>query len=191
MIDDGYSVCFNEWVLDSHIRNELPLLLMISSLTAKTGECFANNKYFAELFNVNEDSVSRWLRKLIKLKYVTVVYEKRGAEVIKRRIRLTKMSTDDRQNCQPTDDKNVGDNNTSINNIKKINKKTPTKEQVEEYAKSRNRLDLVDKFWNFFSATDWVDSNGKEVKNWKAKFLTWESHTEKPKESRPRTWWRD
>lgn len=67
-------------------------------------------------------------------------------------------------------------------------RKTPTLEEVKAYAQLRNRADLVEKFWDFFNATNWVDSNGKKVKNWKAKFLTWESHTEKPKEQQ-RTWW--
>lgn len=66
----------------------------------------------------------------------------------------------------------------------------PTLEEVRTYAQSRNRPDLADKFWDFFNSTDWIDSNGKQVKNWKAKFYTWESHSEKPREQMPETWWR-
>lgn len=187
MIHDGYSLCFNEWVLDTRIKNELPLLLIISSLTAKTGECFASNKYFAELFNVDEVTVSRWIKKLINNHYIVADYEKRGAEVIKRKLRLTKMLTDDLQKCYPTVNKNVKDKNISIKNN---NNKKPTKEDVEVFAQSRGRLDLVDKFWDYFKATDWVDSKGNKVKNWKAKFITWETHTEKPKQQQT-TWWRE
>lgn len=81
-------------------------------------------------------------------------------------------------------------NNTD--NLKKENnkKKFPTKQDVENYAQSRNRPDLAEKFWDFFNATDWVDSNGKQVKNWKAKFITWESHTPRPKQQ-SETWWRE
>lgn len=72
---------------------------------------------------------------------------------------------------------------------KKEKEKAPTYEEVEAYAQSRNRVDLLKKFWEYFNETGWIDSNGKKVKNWKGKFLTWESHTEKPKEPQQRIWW--
>jgi hypothetical protein len=73
-------------------------------------------------------------------------------------------------------------------NVKKVIKKTkkafipPTFEQVLEYAKERGREDLAKKFYDYFTAGEWVDSKGKKVERWKAKFITWENNTEKPKE---------
>ena len=75
-------------------------------------------------------------------------------------------------------------------NKEKINKKEkkprtkkefvpPTYEQVLEYAKSRNREDLARKFFDYFDAGDWVDSKGNKVRNWKQKFITWESNNKK------------
>ena len=55
-------------------------------------------------------------------------------------------------------------------------KKKPTKEMVIDYARQRDRIDLVDKFFDYYSAGNWVG-----VKNWKQKFITWEMHNEKPK----------
>ena len=52
----------------------------------------------------------------------------------------------------------------------------PSLDEVREYAKSRNSTVNPDKFFEFFNEGNWVDSNGKQVKNWKQKFLTWESH---------------
>ena len=43
-----------------------------------------------------------------------------------------------------------------------------------EYAKTRNRVDLVDKFYDYFTTGNWVDSKGNKVRNWKQKFITWE-----------------
>lgn len=116
MIRDGYSICFNEWALDVRIKNELPLLLIISSLTAKTGECFASNKYFAELFNCTEVSISQKIAKLIKFDYIIADYEKRGAEIIKRKLRLKKFLTDDLKSFYPTIKKDFKDKNISIKN---------------------------------------------------------------------------
>lgn len=52
----------------------------------------------------------------------------------------------------------------------------PTYEEVLEYAQSRNRADLAKKFFDYFTTGNWVDSNGKRVRNWKQKFITWEQH---------------
>ena len=129
-IEDGYSICLNEWALDKEIKNELNLLVIISSLTAKKGFCYASNKWFADLFNIDEVSVSRKLKKLELAGYITMRYKKRGFEVQIREIRLTKMLSginknvnrpltnllsDDSQICEATINKNVKYNITSNN----------------------------------------------------------------------------
>lgn len=116
-MNKGYSICLNEWALDNEIKNELRLLLIISSLSAKDGCCYASNEYLASLFNTTEETISRKIKKLEDKKYITISYEKRGCEVKKRFLRLTKISTDDCQKYQSTIDENVKDNNISINNI--------------------------------------------------------------------------
>lgn len=55
----------------------------------------------------------------------------------------------------------------------------PTYEQVVEYARSRNREDLARKFFDYFDTGEWIDSKGNKVRNWKQKFITWESNNEK------------
>ena len=128
MNEGGYSICLNKWALDKDISSELGLLLIISSLCAEKGYCWAGNKYFAELFNINEVSASRKIKKLEAKKYIKLEYKKRGCEVVERRIyvnlgnsRLTKMLTDDYQICKSTINKNVKENNTSINITNKNN----------------------------------------------------------------------
>lgn len=120
-MNEGYSICFNEWALDKEIKNELGLLLIISSLCAEKGFCFASNKYFAELFDQPEETISRKLRILETKNYIRIEYKKRGCEVISREIRLTKMLTDDKQKCEPTINKNVKENNISNNNTSNNN----------------------------------------------------------------------
>jgi hypothetical protein len=128
-MNNGYSICLNKWALDTSIKDELGLLLIISSLCANSGECFAKNEYFAKLFNVSDITISRKIKKLEEKKYIKIDYLKRGCEVIKRTITLTNFTinkndnpqltdliTDDYQNCKPTINKNVKDNNTIINN---------------------------------------------------------------------------
>jgi len=46
--------------------------------------------------------------------------------------------------------------------------------EVMEYAKSNNITSVdIEYFWKYFTTSGWIDSNGKEVHNWKLKFLTW------------------
>lgn len=80
-------------------------------------------------------------------------------------------------------------NNTSTNNQStnmSIGRKRrtpafvpPTLQDVEEYAKSRNSNADPKRFWDYYNAGDWKDSEGKPVKSWKQKFITWESKQQK------------
>ena len=116
MIEDGYSYCSNAWVLDTRIKNELQILLIISILCAKTGETYASNKYFSDLFGCTEVSISQKIKKLIELGYIYAEYEKRGCEVKSRKLRLKKFLTDDSKSFYPTIKKVFKDNNNSIVN---------------------------------------------------------------------------
>lgn len=143
-MENGYAICMNQWALDKDIKNELGLLLIISSLCAEKGYCFASNKYFTELFNIPEENISRKIKKLEEKGYITIEYERVGCQIKKRYIRLTKISTVDCQKYQSTIDENVKENITSINitsiNNKEIKKKAygrykRIKLQDQEYAK--------------------------------------------------------
>lgn len=113
----GYAFVSNEWIFDDRIKNELRLLIYISSLTAKDGYCYASNEHLAKEFNTTTVTISRKIKKLIDLEYVTAEYFKYGSVIQKRYLRLTKMLSDRYQKCYPTINKNDKDNNTSNNNI--------------------------------------------------------------------------
>lgn len=141
-MNNGYSICFNEWALDEKIKNELRLLLIISSLCAEKGYCYASNKYLADLFNETEISISRKINNLSKNNYISIEYEKRGCEITSRKIRLTKLLTDDYQNCYSTINKNVKENNISNNNISNNNKK--------EIYKEKELKEMFEDVWNLY-----------------------------------------
>lgn len=59
----------------------------ITALANKNGYCFAQNKYFAELYNVTLVTVSRWIFHLKKLKYIeTEIIKNEKKEIISRNI---------------------------------------------------------------------------------------------------------
>ena len=118
---EGYSICFNEWALDKDIKDELGLLLIISSLTAEKGYCYASNDYLAKIFETSVVTISRKIKILEEKKYIKIEYEKKGCLVISRKIRLTKMLTAINKNVNRTINKNVKENNISNINNTSIN----------------------------------------------------------------------
>ena len=57
----------------------------------------------------------------------------------------------------------------------------PTLEEIEAYCKERNNNVDAKRFFDYFSASDWVDSKGNKVKNWKQKVITWEGYANESK----------
>lgn len=103
----------------------------ITALCNEKGYCWASNSYFAELYKVSKETVSRWISKLEKLGYIKteLIYEQGTKSVKERRIYICGDPIDKninryRQNNQyPIDenvntpiDKNVKENNTVFNN---------------------------------------------------------------------------
>lgn len=52
----------------------------------------------------------------------------------------------------------------------------PTLEEITAYCKERGNDVDPKKFYDYFTAAEWVDGRGNPVKNWKQKVITWESH---------------
>lgn len=109
--------------------NEKLLYGEITALANKNGYCWAENKYFGNLYGVEKETASRWVSNLEKQGYIrTELIRGAGKEIKERRIYiqdplLTKKSIPYRQKNQyPIDEKIKEElNNTSINNTS-INK---------------------------------------------------------------------
>ena len=72
---------------------------------------------------------------------------------------------------------NVNDNVNVINkerNIKKEVFKKPSISEIEEYCKSRNNDVDANRFYDYYEANNWKDRDGKKIKSWKQKLITWE-----------------
>lgn len=51
----------------------------------------------------------------------------------------------------------------------------PALEEIKAYCKERGNDVDPQKFYDYFTAAEWVDGRGNPVKNWKQKVITWES----------------
>ncbi len=85
------SLQFSENVrLDDRLtNNERMLLADIIDLVKKKGYCYATNAYLAKLHHVSTRTITRWLRKLRELFYITIeIIKSDKKEIIERRIRI-------------------------------------------------------------------------------------------------------
>ena len=119
------------------------------------------------------------------------------ANANERKQSVAKRADNDNDNDNDNDDENGSENegeneNDNINNIKEKNSKKkfipPTFEEVKAYAEERNRTDLAQRFFDYYTAGEWKDKDGKQVKSWKQRFITWEGRNEKPKQPQERVY---
>lgn len=107
----------------------------ISALCDKGGYCWATNSYFANLYGLSQISISRLIKTLKDKGYIEVKisYINGTNGIDKRYIQICKESINKNDNTPIN--KNVKENNTSINNT------SITKENIKE---------RFDKFWNAY-----------------------------------------
>ena len=76
----------------------------------------------------------------------------------KDRLELDKDSIDDNMSDEPTRTRFV----------------PPTVEEIKAYCKKRKNKVDAQKFFDYYDAANWYDGNGKKMKSWKQKVITWE-----------------
>lgn len=117
---------------DNTLRaNEKLLYGEITALAQKTGECWASNKYFSELYNVKTNAVAVWIRHLKEKGHITIEYKYKGKEIQQRIIKIGTIQKDMTYyskeyggihkkiggTIQKDKENNININNTRINNI--------------------------------------------------------------------------
>ena len=141
----------------------------ITALCNDKGICWARNEYFADLYDVSNETISRWISQLNKKKYIKVkmFYKKDSKEIDKRIISINQYPIDENVNtyCQENQsntlltktsipyiqknqggiDKNIKENITSINNKEKEerNFQSELKDIIEFY---ENNITLITSF---------------------------------------------
>lgn len=183
------------WLSEDLDTVEKVIYAEIDSLdNEKKGGCFASNEYFEKFCNVSERKVTQSIAHLKDLGLI----EQTSFNGRTRVLRLAKNARQGRKKCEaesqnlrPSYYNNIN-SNLNKENIKdnideretnskkgKLSFVAPTREEVIAYAKTRNREDLADHFYDYYTAQNWVDGNGKAVKSWKGKFITWEIKNDK------------
>lgn len=114
----------------------------ITALCNEKGYCWASNSYFAELYEVNKETVSRWISQLNEKGYITVelTYKEGTNQIDKRYIRISQGGHDEKVNT-PIDEK-VKDNTTSFNTT--VNNTNNIKDSVHQD-------ELFEEWWDFYN----------------------------------------
>lgn len=151
-----YAVIPSNVRYDNRLKpNEKLLYSEITALSNKTGICYATNKYFAELYEVECETISRWIKHLKELMYIDteIIYKNDTKEIDKRIIKINGVPIDKkvgtylpenqegyRQKNQESIDEKIKENNTSINNTS-INKEREIRDdQKTDYSLIVNEL---------------------------------------------------
>ena len=167
----------------------------ITALCNERGFCWAGNEYFADLYGVNKETISRWVSDLIKFGYLNreIIYKEGTNQIINRYLRINQYPIDEKRNT-PIDEK-VKDNNTSINNtfnntkeyIRELppSKKSKAKPVRHKYGEYKNVLlsdeqmeKLKTEFPNDYQErierlSEYCESSGKTYKNYLATIRSW------------------
>lgn len=165
-----YSIITANVRYDNRLTDSEKLLFAeITSLSNKYGYCTATNSYFARLYEVVKETISRRISNLTKYGYLKIETVKDGKQIKQRKIYpLTqssipidvKINTPIDNSVNTPIDANVKENNTSINNtsINNINRTDNsatdvTRERFEEWWKLYDKkLDKKKAFSLFKSA---------------------------------------
>lgn len=193
-----YAIIPGEVRYDNDLRpNEKLLFAEITALATKEGFCWATNSYFAALFGVSTRVITTWISHLKKKGYIKVETVRNENRVLERKIFIgmelnfqgygtkvpggygTKLPGGTEQKFQ---ENNTVTNNINMNNTKNRVMSPPTLEEVKTYVREKDLSVDPNKFFEYYEEGNWHDGKGNKVRNWKQKLLTWDKHTDKPKE---------
>ena len=190
------------WVNNNLNLQEKCFLTEINSLDDEERGCFALNEHFAKFFNLSKNRCSEVIKSLQDKGYIDVNYKYEGRKIIERTIRVkNKFFTPSEFRLPPSENRqtpsisrqtpseNLVDRITIENNnrvyIDEHSFMPPKLEEVEAYCKERNNYVDAKRFFDYYSAGNWKDKDGKPVKNWKQKMIAnWERNATKPIEKK-------
>ena len=134
-----YAILTSEVRYNENLTPNAKLLYAgITALINMNGECFASNKYFADLYGKSKTTISKWVSELVKEGYVEVklTYKEGTKQINNRYIRILKGGMVKNLNTPIL--KKLKDNNTIVNNNTTYSNNKPTIEEIKQYCLQRN-----------------------------------------------------
>jgi len=181
-----YAILSAEVRYDNRLKANVKLLFAeITALCNMNAECFASNKYFADLYGKSKTSISVWISELVKYGYIKVhyTYKVGTKEILNRYISILKGGI--QENLNTPYKKTLKSNTTSINTMIVNNKGgflKPTRFDIKGYCIERKNQVDCETFYDFYESKDWLIGKNK-MKDWKACVRTWEKRNNKNKDN--------
>lgn len=184
--------------------NELLIYAIIYGFSQEQGQVYNGNlQYLADWTNSTKRGVMKNLASLIEKGYV-IKNEKNinGVKfceyyVSQSSLVVNKVHWGGEQSSPNNIIYNIKENNNISNDIllKESEQKTPkTRKKTEfippSFAEVQNYVDEkgygidVEYFYQYYSAGHWTDAEGKQVKNWKQRIVTWEKRRKEKQQNR-------
>ncbi len=164
----------------------------ITALCNERGYCWAENRYFAELYGVSKTSISKWISALSERGYIKIElsYKEGSKEIDKRYITIVNNPIEEKLNTRQTKvdspiEEKLKDNNTSKNNTSNITFNIageepkrkrfvpPSLEEVKAYCVERKNNVDAQRFIDYYKSNGWCVGKNK-MKDWKAAVRNWE-----------------
>ena len=177
------------YLMSKDINSTQKLLIgLISSLSNLKGYCFASNEYLADCLDISKITASQLISDLEKKGYLgRIIYRNDKKQVEQRILTLILDKYPTLENIIPTIEnndtlplnfnippiENRKDNikvNSNINN--KNNNIVPTMEMVEDYFFEKERPDLAEPFFDFYTSNGWMVGKNK-MKDYKSAIRNW------------------
>ena len=152
----------------------------ITALINMNGDCFASNKYFADLYSKSKTTVSKWVSELVKEGFVEIdlTYKEGTKEIDNRYIRILKGGVKENNNSPIV--KNLKDNTIMVNTNTTYSNKKPSVQEIKDYCIDRNNGIDAEQFFDFYESKNWYVGKNK-MKDWRACIRTWEKRQVKTK----------
>ena len=170
-----YAIISAEVRYDKNLTANAKLLYAeITALLNINGECFATNKYFANLYGKSTVTISKWISELVANGYISTHYIYKGGtkEIERRYIRKLKggIKENFKDSISLSKDKHINNKGASF--------KKPTVNDIKEYCLERNNGIDSETFFDFYESKNWLIGKNK-MKDWKACVRTWEKRQNK------------
>jgi hypothetical protein len=157
----------------------------ITALTNAYGFCYASNRYFKDLYQVEERTVRRWIEALADGGYIVAGIEEgerriRLVESIPQTLRADKNVRGGRTKMSGGADKNVRHLNNTLNNTSEYTTtgvrawNPPSLEEVKAHGTQVGIAPaLCENFWNHWQSVEWEDKPGIYLKGWPYRLRNW------------------
>ena len=154
----------------------------ITALCNKEGYCWASNSYFANLYEVSNQAISKWINQLEKLGYVSISYTRKGKEIVERVVSITGLGVSTKadeginkslrryqQKLKENITLNSTVNNTDTSTFDEFWKAYPRKEAKGNAEKAWKKVNpsllpvILEAIDRQKSSTQWREANGKYI----------------------------